>query len=187
MKVAVNLKINKQIRAPKVRVIGVGGEQMGVVSIKEALDMAREADLDLVEVASNSEPPVCKIMDYGKYRYDLTKKEKDNKKAQHQVRVKEVKLKPNIDENDFMTKSKQARSFLEKGNKVKITCTFRGRELAYPEHGHRVVQRMSQLLEDVGGVEAEPKLTGRSLSCVIAPVTVKTRKKQERIHAQDEK
>ncbi len=184
---ALNLKINRQIRAPKVRVIGSSGEQLGILSIKEALDIAREADLDLVEVASNSEPPVCKIMDYGKYRYDVTKKEKDSKKAQHQVRIKEVKLKPNIDENDFSTKLKQARSFMEKGNKVKITCMFRGRELAYPEHGFKVVQKMSQGLADLGFIEAEPKLNGRSLICVMSPGTVKTKKKQEKVHAQNEK
>ncbi|WP_201456276.1 translation initiation factor IF-3 [Chlamydia sp. 17-3921] len=172
-----NFKINRQIRAPQVRLIGVDGEQLGIVGIREALDLAREANLDLVEVASNSEPPVCKIMDYGKYRYDLTKKEKDSKKAQHQVRVKEVKLKPNIDENDFLTKLKQARSFVEKGNKVKITCMFRGRELAYPEHGLKIVQKMSQGLEDIGFVEAEPKLAGRSLICVVAPGVVKVKKK----------
>ena len=185
--VALNLKINRQIRAPKVRVIGSSGEQLGILSIQEALDLAREADLDLVEVASNSEPTVCKIMDYGKYRYDITKKEKDSKKAQHQVRIKEVKLKPNIDDNDFLTKVKQARAFIEKGNKVKVSCMFRGRELAYPEHGHKVVQRMCQGLEDVGFVESEPKLNGRSLICVIAPGTLKTKKKQEKVHAQDEK
>ncbi|SPN74095.1 Translation initiation factor IF-3,translation initiation factor IF-3,Translation initiation factor 3 (IF-3),translation initiation factor IF-3,Translation initiation factor IF-3, N-terminal domain [Chlamydia serpentis] len=184
---ALNFKINRQIRAPKVRLIGSAGEQLGILAIKDALDLAREAGLDLVEVASNSEPPVCKIMDYGKYRYDLTKKEKDSKKAQHQVRIKEVKLKPNIDENDFLTKLKQARTFVEKGNKVKITCMFRGRELAYPEHGFKIVQKMSQGLEDIGFVEAEPKLAGRSLICVVAPGAVKTKKKQEKSYAQDEK
>ncbi|ANG65850.1 translation initiation factor IF-3 [Chlamydia gallinacea] len=182
-----NLKINRQIRTPRVRLIGSGGEQLGILSLKEALDLAREAGLDLVEVASNSEPPVCKIMDYGKYRYDVTKKEKGSKKAQHQVRIKEIKLKPNIDDNDFFTKLKQARTFIEKGNKVKITCMFRGRELAYPEHGHKVVQKMSQGLEDVGFIESEPKLNGRSLICIVAPGTVKTKKKQEKLHAQDEK
>lgn len=185
--VALNLKINKQIRAPKVRIIGSKGEQLGIVSIREALDLAREAGLDLVEVSANSEPPVCKIMDYGKYRYDVTKKEKDSKKAQHQVRIKEVKLKPNIDDNDFQTKMKQALSFLGKGNKVKITCMFRGRELAYPEHGFRVVQKMTQGLESIGFVESEAKLNGRSLICVVAPGTMKTKKKQDKPHAQNEK
>lgn len=185
--VALNLKINRQIRAPKVRIIGSKGEQLGILTIREALDLAREAGLDLVEVAANSEPPVCKIMDYGRYRYGVTKKEKDSRKAQHQVRIKEVKLKPNIDDNDFQTKLKQAISFIAKGNKVKITCIFRGRELAYPEHGFKVVQKMTQGLEEIGFVESEAKLNGRSLICVVAPGTVKTKKKQEKTHAQDEK
>lgn len=187
---ALNLKINKQIRALKVRLIGYNGEQIGVVLIKDALDRAREEELDLVEISPNSEPPVCKIMDYGKYRYDLTKKEKDNKKAQHQVRVKEVKLKPHIDENDFLTKLKQARTFIEKGNKVKVTCSFRGRELAYPEFGFRIVERICEALQDIGSVESEPKLAGRSLTCVIAPGVIKSKKKQEKqehIHAKNEK
>lgn len=184
---ALNLKINRQIRAPKVRIIGSKGEQLGILTIREALDLAREAGLDLVEVAANSEPPVCKIMDYGRYRYGVTKKEKDSRKAQHQVRIKEVKLKPNIDDNDFQTKLKQAISFIAKGNKVKITCIFRGRELAYPEHGFKVVQKMTQGLEEIGFVESEAKLNGRSLICVVAPGTVKTKKKQEKTHAQDEK
>ncbi len=173
----VSLKINKQIRAIKVRVIGFNGQQLGILPLKEALDLAKEEDLDLVEVAPNAEPPVCKIMDYGKYRYDATKREKDNKKAQHQVRVKEVKLKPNIDENDFLTKLKQAKSFIEKGNKVKITCSFRGRELAYPELGRKVISKMSEGLQEVGNLESEPVLMGRSLICVIAPGTAKIKKK----------
>lgn len=173
----VSLKINKQIRAMKVRVIGFDGQQLGILSLKEALDLAKEEDLDLVEVAPNAEPPVCKVMDYGKYRYDATKREKDNKKAQHQVRVKEVKLKPNIDENDFLTKLKQAKSFIEKGNKVKITCSFRGRELAYPELGRRVVLKMSEGLQEVGNLESEPVLMGRSLICVVAPGAAKSKKK----------
>lgn len=173
----VSLKINKQIRAVKVRVIGFDGQQLGILPLKEALDLAKEEDLDLVEVAPNAEPPVCKIMDYGKYRYDATKREKDNKKAQHQVRIKEVKLKPNIDENDFLTKLKQAKSFIEKGNKVKITCSFRGRELAYPELGRKVISKMSEGLQEVGNLESEPVLMGRSLICVIAPGTAKIKKK----------
>lgn len=182
----VNLRTNKQIRAQRVRLINAEGEQVGIVSIREATDIAREAGLDLVEIAPNVEPPVCKVMDYGKYRYDLTKREKDSKKAQHQVRVKEVKIKPNIDEHDFLTKLKQARLFLEKGNKVKVTCMFRGRELAYPEHGHKVVSRMSEGLNDLGFVEAEPKLMGRSLICVLAPGNLKIKKKQEKSHAKNE-
>jgi translation initiation factor IF-3 len=168
-----NLRINKQIRAPKVRVIGPEGDQIGVLPIKEALIKAQEANLDLVEIAPNAQPPVCKIIDYGKYRYDQTKREKEGKKSQHQVKVKEIKLKPNIDEHDFQTKLKQARQFIEKGNKVKITCMFRGREMAHTELGQKIVISFCKGLEDIALVEAPPKLFGRSLTGVVAPAPVK--------------
>lgn len=180
-----NLRINRQIRALKVRVIGPDGEQIGVLHIKDALTKAQEIGLDLVEIAPNAEPPVCKIIDYGKYRYDQTKKEKENKKAQHQIKIKEIKLKPNIDEHDFQTKLKQARQFLEKGNKVKITCMFRGREMAYPQLGEKVVARMCEGIEDLSQVEAPAKLMGKSLICVLAPGAPKGKKK-EKSHAKDE-
>ena len=187
-----NLRVNKQIRAPKVRVIGPEGDQVGVLSLQDALQQAREASLDLVEVAPNAQPPVCKIVDYGKFRYDQTKREKESKKAQHQVKVKEVKVKPNIDEHDFNTKMKQARGFLEKGNKVKVTCMFRGREMAHTDLGLRVVQNFCKGLEDVALVEAPPKLLGRSLIGVLAPAPVKgaakvkPAPKKEKADAQDE-
>jgi translation initiation factor IF-3 len=163
------LRINKQIRVPKVRLIGAEGQQVGIVQTREALTMAQEANLDLVEVAPNAVPPVCKIIDYGKFRYDQTKREKESKKAQHQIKVKEIKLKPNIDDHDAETKTKRARTFLEKGNKVKVTCMFRGREMAYPENGKKVVQRLVDELGDVGTLESPMKMMGRSLTCVIAP------------------
>lgn len=187
-----NLRVNKQIRAPKVRVIGPEGDQVGVLLLQDALQQAREASLDLVEVAPNAQPPVCKIVDYGKFRYDQTKREKESKKAQHQVKVKEVKLKPNIDEHDFNTKMKQARGFIEKGNKVKVTCTFRGREMAHTDLGLRVVQSFCKGLEDVALVEAPPKLLGRSLIGVLAPAPVKggakvkPAPKKEKADAKDE-
>jgi translation initiation factor IF-3 len=187
-----NLRINRQIRAPKVRVIGPEGDQIGVLLLKDALLKAQEANLDLVEVAPNAEPPVCKIVDYGKFRYDQTKREKESKKAQHQVRVKEVKLKPNIDEHDFQTKLKQARGFIEKGNKVKVTCMFRGREMVHTDLGQKVVQNFCKGLEDIALVEAPPKLLGRSLIGVLAPAPVKggakakPQPKKEKIDAQNE-
>jgi translation initiation factor IF-3 len=171
-----NLRINKQIRALKVRVIGADGTQVGVLSIREALSLAEEAALDLVEIAPNADPPVCKIIDYGKYRYEQTKREKESKKSQHQIKVKEIKLKPNIDEHDFLTKQKQARQFLEKGNKVKVTCSFRGREMAYPELGDRVVKKMCEGLEDIAQAEAPVKLFGRSLIVILAPAPQKGKK-----------
>lgn len=180
-----NLRINRQIRAPKLRVIGSDGKQIGVLSTREALQMAQDEGLDLVEIAPNADPPVCKITDFGKYRYDQTKKEKESKKSQHLVKVKEIKVKPNIDEHDFQTKLKQARQFIEKGNKVKITCMFRGREMAYPQLGEKVVLRMCEGLKDIAVVESPAKLLGRNLLCIVAPGASKTKKK-EKTNAQDE-
>lgn len=187
-----NLRVNKQIRAPKVRVIGPDGSQVGVLAIKDALMKAQEANLDLVEIAPNAQPPVCKIIDYGKYRYDQTKREKESKKSQHQVKVKEIKLKPNIDEHDLQTKLKQARQFIEKGNKVKVSCMFRGREMAHPEYGQKMVEKFCKSLEDIALVEAAPKLLGRSLIGVLAPAPTKGTKskpptiKKENTDAKDE-
>ncbi len=163
------MKVNREIRAPKVRLINHLGEQVGVVSLHEALAMADEQGLDLVEIVPGSNPPVCKIINFGKFRYDQSKREKENKKAQHQIKVKEIKLKPNIDVHDLETKTKHAREFLTDGNKVKITCTFRGRELAHPEFGDKLVRRMCLDLEDVSTIESPPKMMGRMLLAVLAP------------------
>ncbi len=178
-----NFRINKRIRALNVRVIGADGSQIGVITTREALVLAEKAKLDLVEVAPNAQPPVCKIIDYGKFRYDQTKREKESKKAQHQVKVKEVKLKPNIDEHDFLTKQKRARSFLEKGNKVKVSCFFRGREMAHPEVGKEVVRKMCEGLEDIAQPESILRMMGRSLIVVLAPGAQKTKHIKESKHA----
>lgn len=180
-----NFRINRQIRAPNVRVIGPEGDQVGIVQTREALTMAQNVGLDLVEIAPNAQPPVCKIIDYGKFRYDQTKREKESKKSQHQVRVKEIKVKPNIDEHDFLTKLKRAQGFLEKGNKVKVTCMFRGREMAHPQLGKRVVDRMCKELEEFAQAEAPAKMMGRSMTCVLAPQAPKGKKK-EKTDAKDE-
>lgn len=164
------MKVNKQIRAPKVRVIDSQGNQLGIVLINKALQLAEEEGLDLVEIAPQAEPPVCKIIDYGKFRYQQTKKEKENKKSQHQSKLKEIKMKPNIDEHDFLVKVKRARDFIGKGDKVRVTCVFRGREIVHSGVGHKVVSRFCELLEDVASKEHEPKMLGRSLSLVLAPV-----------------
>ena len=169
------MKINRQIRAARVRLIDHEGKQVGVVSIHEALQMAEEVALDLVEVVGTSVPPVCKIMDHGKFKYDQTKKERENKKSQHQIKLKEVKVKPNIDVHDFETKSRQARGFIEKGNKVKITCTFRGREMAHPEVGERWVKKMCDDLADIALIEAVPKMLGKMMSAVLSPNPKKIR------------
>lgn len=174
-----NLRINQQIRAPKVRVIDQEGRQLGILTVREALALANEAGLDLVEIAPSADPPVCKIIDYGKYRYDQTKREKDSKKSQHQIKVKEIKVKPNIDEHDLLTKLKQAKQFIEKGNKVKITCTFRGREMAYPELGEKVVKRMLEELETVAQAESPLKMMGRTLIVILAPGAQKGKNKSQ--------
>jgi len=158
-----------------VRLIDQDGEQVGVIALQEALNRADDAGLDLVEVVSTSVPPVCKIMNYGKFRYDQTKREKENKKAQHQVKVKEVKVKPNIDQHDLDTKMRHAREFIEKGNKVKITCTFRGREMVHTEIGEKIVREIVEGLDDVSAAESPPKMLGRTLGVVLVP-SVKKKK-----------
>lgn len=163
------MKVNREIRASKVRVISNAGEQIGVLSLHEALAMAEAEGLDLVEIVPGSNPPVCKIINFGKFRYDQTKREKESKKSQHQVKVKEIKIKPNTDEHDLQTKTRHAREFLEKGNKVKVTCTFRGREMAHPEIGEKAMQKICTDLEDLSMVEAPLKMMGRMLTVVLAP------------------
>lgn len=163
------MRINREIRATKVRVIDKDGGQLGVLSLLEALSRAEEAGLDLVEIAPSADPPVCKIIDYGKYRYQQTKKEKESKKSQHQVRVKEIKIKPNTDQHDVQVKTKHAREFIEKGDKVRITCVFRGREMMHPEFGLKLVHHMCESLSNIATPEAPPKMMGKSLSVVLAP------------------
>ena len=163
------MRINREIRAEKVRLIGADGEQLGVMSPLAAMKLAQEAGLDLVEIAPNAEPPVCKIIDYGKDRYRQTKKDKESKKAQHQIKVKEIKLKPNIDTHDLQTKIKKAHNFLLKGNKVKVTCMFRGREMLHMDLGKKVIEQLCDELEEVAMVEAPPKVMGRFMTIVLAP------------------
>lgn len=163
------MKVNREIRAPKVRVISHTGEQIGIISLHEALSRAEEVGLDLVEIVPGSNPPVCKIINYGKFRYDQTKREKESKKSQHQVKIKEIKLKPNIDAHDLETKQRHARDFILKGNKVKITCMFRGRELAHPEIGEKIVRKFCADLEDIAMPESPVKFMGRILIAVLAP------------------
>lgn len=163
------MRVNREIRADKVRVIDKDGGQLGVLTLAEALEQAQLVGLDLVEISGSATPPVCKIVDFGKFRYQQTKKEKENKKAQHQVKVKEVKVKPNTDEHDVATKLRHAREFIVKGNKVRITCTFRGREMMHTEFGERVVRKMCEDLSDIATPESPMKMLGRNLSVVLAP------------------
>lgn len=163
------MRVNKQIRAPKVRVIDDEGNQLGVLLVKDAIKQAEDAGKDLVEVAPNANPPVCKIIDFGKFRYDQTKREKESKKAHVQIKVKEIKFKPNIDEHDLMTKLRHAKDFLQKGNKVKVTLMYRGREIAHKEYGQKLVEKVCEELKEDGVAESIPKQMGRFLSLVIAP------------------
>lgn len=163
------MRVNREIRAPKVRVIGSSGEQVGIMPPRDALKMAEDEGLDLVEIAPNATPPVCKIIDYGKFRYDQTKREKESKKASHQIKVKEVKVKPNINEHDLQTKMRHAKDFLEKGNKVKVTCMFRGREMAHKDIGEKLIRKIVEDLEEIAVCETPMKMFGRFLTVVLAP------------------
>ena len=164
------LLVNEKIRAREVRLIGEHGEQIGIMSAKDAQFKAREADLDLVMVSPNAHPPVCKIIDYGKYRYELARKEKEAKKKQKVIEVKEIRFSPNIDENDLNTKLNNARKFLAKGNKVKLTLRFRGREMAHIRESRHILDDVAEKLADVATVEKPSKQEGRSVSLVLAPV-----------------
>lgn len=159
--------INEQIRDREVRVVSESGEQLGVMPTKEAMKIALEAELDLVKIAPTAKPPVCKIIDYGKYRYELTRKEKEAKKKQKTVDIKEVRLSPNIDTNDLNTKMNNAKKFISKGNKVKVTLRFRGREMAHMHQSRHILDDFAKQLSDIAVIEKHPKLEGRSMSMVL--------------------
>lgn len=161
------LSINEQIRDKEIRLIGEDGEQLGIMSSKEALKLAKEADLDLVKIAPTAKPPVCKIIDYGKYRYELARKEKEAKKKQKVVDIKEVRLSPNIETNDLNTKVNMARKFLTKGDKVKVTLRFRGREMAHMNSSKHILDDFAEMLTDVAVVEKPAKLEGKSIMMVL--------------------
>ena len=157
------LFINEQIRDKEIRLIGESGEQLGIMSSREALKLAEEAGLDLVKIAPTAKPPVCKIVDYGKYRYELARKEKDAKRKQKVIEVKEIRMSPNIDTNDLNTKVGAARKFLEKGDRVKVTLRFRGREMAHMSTSKHILDDFAQMLSDIAVVEKMPKVEGRSM------------------------
>ena len=159
--------INEQIRDREVRVISEAGEQLGIMSAREAMKLAEEAQLDLVKIAPKAQPPVCKIIDYGKYKYELARKEKEARKKQKTVDVKEVRLSPNIDTNDLNTKVNNAKKFIQKGNKVKVTLRFRGREMAHVQQSKHILDDVAQMLADVAVVEKPAKLEGRNMSMVL--------------------
>ncbi|OFW58146.1 MAG: translation initiation factor IF-3 [Actinobacteria bacterium RBG_16_64_13] len=163
------VRINEKIRAEAVRLIGPDGEQVGIVSVPEALSYADRLNLDLVEVAPMASPPVCKVMDYGKYRYEQEQKAKEARKRQTTISIKEIKLRPKIDDHDFGTKKGHVERFLKKGDKVKLTIMFRGRELVHPHLGERLLRRMAEDLADIGEIESEPSLDGRNMIMMLAP------------------
>ena len=159
--------INEQIRDREVRLIGEDGEQLGIMSAREAMKIAMEAELDLVKIAPTAKPPVCNIIDYGKYKYEQTRKEKEAKKKQRTVEIKEVRLSPNIDTNDLNTKVNNAKKFISKGNKVKVTLRFRGREMAHVQQSRHILDDFAEMLSDIAVVEKAPKLEGRNMSMVL--------------------
>ncbi|MDD6203215.1 MAG: translation initiation factor IF-3 [Lachnospiraceae bacterium] len=158
------LFINEQIRDKEVRVVGEDGQQLGIMSVKEAQKLADDAGLDLVKIAPTAKPPVCKIVDYGKYRYEQIRKEKEAKKKQKTVEIKEIRLSPNIDTNDLNTKMNAARKFLTKGDKVKVTLRFRGREMAHMANSKHILDDFAENLSDISVIEKAPKVEGRSMT-----------------------
>ena len=160
--------INEQIRDREIRLIGEDGEQLGIMSAREAMKIAQEAELDLVKIAPAAKPPGCKIIDYGKYKYEQARKEKEAKKKQKTVEVKEVRLSPNIDTNDLNTKINNAKKFISKGNKVKVTLRFRGREMAHVQQSKHILDDFAETLADVAVVEKPAKMEGRAMSMVLA-------------------
>jgi len=163
------MRINEEIRGKEVRLISADGEQLGIFSVKEALKKAQESDLDLVEIAPNAKPPVCRIMDFGKFKYEQSKREKEARKKQKIISVKEVKIRPNIEDHDLSVKTKNAVKFLNEGDKVKVTLMFRGREMAHAELGKKLLNRIAEITQDIANVERQPKVEGRNMIMILAP------------------
>ena len=167
------IRVNEQIRISPVRLIQDDGEQIGIVSMDEARERATERKMDLVEVAPEARPPVVKMMDYGKYKYEAARAARESRKKQHVIQVKEVKFRPGIEDHDYKFKLRHARRFLEEGNKVKLTMMFRGRQVTHPELGREVLIRVAGDLEDLGKLETSPSMEGRLMSMIVAPLHTK--------------
>ncbi|MCY0897920.1 MAG: translation initiation factor IF-3 [Firmicutes bacterium] len=163
------LRINEEIRVREVRVVGDNGEQFGVMSLRDALQLAQERHVDLVEVSPTAKPPVCRLMDYGKYKYEQAKRDRESRKKQKVVNVKELKMRPAIEEHDFDVKVKNARRFLEDGDKVKCTMVFRGREIVHASLAQQTLTRLADLVSDIGAVERAPRVEGRTMIMILAP------------------
>ncbi len=179
-------RINDRIRVPEVRLVGPNGEQVGIVRVEDALRLAAEADLDLVEVAPMAKPPVAKLMDYGKYKYEAAMKAREARKNQVNTVIKEIKLRPKIDIHDYGTKKGHVERFLKAGDKVKVTIMFRGREQSRPELGFRLLQRLAEDVQELGFVESQPKLDGRNMVMVIGPTKKKSEARAEQRRRQAE-
>ncbi|MDD4169803.1 MAG: translation initiation factor IF-3 [Desulfotomaculaceae bacterium] len=164
-----DFRVNEEIRTREVRVVDTKGGQLGIMPVRDALRMADERQLDLVEIAPNAKPPVCRIMDIGKYKFEQSKREKEARKKQKVISVKEVKLRPNIEAHDFDVKAKNAVKFLKEGDKVKATIIFRGREIVHTQLGMKLLNRLAELLNEVGTVERQPKLEGKNMIMILAP------------------
>nr|WP_316014007.1 translation initiation factor IF-3 [Roseobacter sp. HKCCA0434] len=163
-------RVNDRIRAPEIRLIGADGEQVGVVSPRRGIEMAEEAGLDLVEISPNASPPVCKIMDFGKFKYEQQKRESEARKKQKTIEVKEVKFRPNTDTHDYDVKMRNVVKFLEGGDKVKVTLRFRGREMAHQDLGRNLLERVAADIEGLGKVDNMPKVEGRQMVMMVSPV-----------------
>ena len=170
-------QINEEIRDKEVRLVSATGEQLGIMSAREALEKAMEADLDLVKISPTAVPPVCKLMDYGKFKFEQTKREKEAKKNQRVVEIKEVRMSPSIDVNDFNVKLRNAQKFLGEGNRVKVTVRFRGREMAHTDIGKNLLVKFAEECGEVATLDKEPKLDGRHMSIFLSPKTAKETKK----------
>ena len=178
--ISVEPRVNERIRVPEVRLVGPAGEQVGIVRLEDALRLAQEADLDLVEVAPNERPPVCKLMDYGKFKYEAALKARESRRNQVNTVIKEMKLRPKIDPHDYETKKGHVVRFLKMGDKVKVTIMFRGREQSRPELGYNLLKRLAEDVADLGFVEYAPKQDGRNMIMVLGPVKKKADAKAQR-------
>ncbi|MBE3586713.1 MAG: translation initiation factor IF-3 [Thermoanaerobacter sp.] len=175
-----NFRVNEEIRAREVRVVDPSGNQLGVMSLREALRLAEEHQLDLVEIAPQARPPVCRLMDYGKYKYEQSKREKEARKKQRVINIKEVKLRPSIEEHDFQVKVRNAARFLKEGDKVKATIMFRGREIMHTQLGHQLLLRLAEQVKDLSVIERQPRLEGKNMVMILAPrQDIKPESKQE--------
>ncbi len=180
------LRINQMIRAQEVRVVGEKGEQLGIMPLSQAQETARKHDLDLVEVAPAAVPPVCRLLDYGKYKYQQAKKEQEMRKSQKVSLLREIRLRPKIGTHDFESKARKARKLLADGDKVKVTVLFRGREITHPELGWKLLQRMTETLDDSSSIERQPVTEGKRMNIILSPV-VKAKAKEEIKETQDAK